>query len=98
MKIFIIQRLDKKVLGVGLEPTRTQCPQDFLTTIVFTTISVCGLDYTFTISYDLGAPCLVSTPSSFLKLGSGFPLLEGSPNLRSSTFLISQDALKFSKS
>ncbi len=57
----------------GFEPARANCPTDFLTTIVFTTISVCGLDYTFTISYDLGAPCLVSTPSSFLKLGSGFP-------------------------
>jgi hypothetical protein len=39
------------------------CPQDFLTTMVFTTLSVCSLDYIFTISYDLGAPCLVSTRS-----------------------------------
>ena len=36
---------------------------DFLTTITFVTLSVCSLDYTFTMSLDLGAPCLVSTRS-----------------------------------
>jgi len=39
---------------VGLEPT-SLAAADFLTTIVFTTISVCGLDYIFTLSCDLGA-------------------------------------------
>ena len=38
-------------------------PQDFLTTMVFTTLLVCSLDYAFTLSFDLGAPCLVSTRS-----------------------------------
>ena len=41
----------------GLRPT------DFLTTMVFTTFTVCGLDYTFTIFFNLGVPRLVSTRS-----------------------------------
>ena len=51
-----------EVSGAGLEPAQPK-PQDFLTTIVFTTLTVCGLDYTFTISLDLGVPRLVSTRS-----------------------------------
>ena len=38
-------------------------PTDFLTTMVFTTFTVCGLDYTFTIFFNLGVPRLVSTRS-----------------------------------
>lgn len=34
---------------------------DFLTTAVFTAHIVCGLDFLFTMSKDLGAPCKVST-------------------------------------
>lgn len=55
----------------GLEPARLTA-EDFLTTIAFATISVCGLDYTFTIARALGVCRLVSTPSTvfLLKLGS----------------------------
>lgn len=47
----------------GLEPAYPLQARDFLTTITFVTLSVCGLDYTFTIAYALGACRLVSTPS-----------------------------------
>ena len=40
-----------------------QSSTDFLTTMVFTTFTVCGLDYTFTIFFNLGVPRLVSTRS-----------------------------------
>jgi len=50
------------VSGEGIEPSRPK-PQDFLTTMVFTTFTVCGLDYTFTIFFNLGVPRLVSTRS-----------------------------------
>ena len=56
-----------------VELARAWCSTDFLTTIVFTTLSVCGLDYTFTIPFGLGVPRLVSTPSRFLLLGSVLP-------------------------
>jgi hypothetical protein len=39
-----------KVAMVGLEPTSTKAA-DFLTTIVFTTFTVCGLDYTLIIVF-----------------------------------------------
>jgi hypothetical protein len=45
--------------------------RDFLTTIAFATISVCGLDYTFIIAFALDAPRLVSTPSLKFPLGLG---------------------------
>ena len=48
-------------------------------------------------SFDLGVPCLASTPSLFLRLGSVFPF-QGSPNLRNSTLGVSSYALKLSKS
>jgi len=48
----ILRFVSSFVVGAGIEPARTQCPLDFLTTIVFTTnqIVVCGLDYPLTIS------------------------------------------------
>ena len=62
-----------EVSGAGLEPAQPK-PQDFLTTIVFTTLTVCGLDYTFTISFDLGVPRLVSTRSFFSKASLGITI------------------------
>jgi hypothetical protein len=52
-----------QVASVGLEPTRPLGTQDFLTTTVFTALSVCGLDFPFTIAFALGAARQVSTPS-----------------------------------
>ncbi len=63
-------------------------PTDFRTTIVFTTLSVCGLDYLFTIAVALGAPRLVSTPSS-CDAWLGIAILQVSPNLRSYTHKVS---------
>jgi len=51
------------VPGAGIEPARRFKARDFLTTIVFTTLTVCGLDYTLTIACALGSRRLVSTPS-----------------------------------
>jgi len=59
-------------------------------------LPVCGLDYTFTISYDLGVPCLVSAPS-LVGLGSGLAV-KPSLNLRYSTSLFSERALNLFKS
>ena len=70
---------------------------DFLTTIVFTTLSVCGLDYTFTIPFGLGVPRLVSTPSS-CDAWLGIAILQVSPNLRNYTHKVSQMRLNFHKS
>jgi hypothetical protein len=43
---------------------------------------VCGLDYPFTISFDLGAARLVSTPSQKLNWAwLGIGILQRSPNL-----------------
>lgn len=39
---------------MGIEPTRAYGSQDFLTTITFVTISVCSLDFLFTIYFYLG--------------------------------------------
>jgi len=50
------------VPGAGLEPAHPKA-RDFLTTMAFATLSVCGLDYTFTVAFALGARRLVSTPS-----------------------------------
>jgi len=36
---------------MGVEPTLSLGETDFLATIVFTTISVCSLDFTFTLSF-----------------------------------------------
>ena len=72
-------------------------PTDFLTTIVFTTLSVCGLDYPFTIPFGLGAPRLVSTPSSY-DAWLGIAILQVSPNLRRDTHKVSQMRLNFHKS
>ena len=71
--------------------------RDFLTTIVFTTLSVCGLDYTFTILLSLGVPRLVSTPSS-CDAWLGITILQVSPNLRNYTHKVSQMRLNFHKS
>ena len=71
--------------------------RDFLTTIVFTTLSVCGLDYTFIIPFSLGVPRLVSTPSS-CDAWLGIAILQVSPNLRNYTHKVSQMRLNFHKS
>ena len=65
--------------------------------MAFATISVCGLDYSFTMERcSLGVSCLVSAPSSFQRLGSrlpsAFPVMV-SLNLRHSTSLFSESAL-----
>ena len=49
--------------GAGLEPACPLQAADFLTTITFVTVTVCGLDYTFNIAFALVARRLVSTPS-----------------------------------
>jgi hypothetical protein len=51
----------------GIEPVHLSAT-DFLTTIVFTTFTVCGLDYTLTIACALGSRRLVSTPSKAVLL------------------------------
>ena len=63
-------------------------PTDFRTTIVFTTLSVCGLDYTFIIPFGLDVPRLVSTPSSY-DAWLGIAILQVSPNLRNYTHKVS---------
>lgn len=68
--------------------------KDFLTTTSFLALSVCGLDYTFTIPFGLGAPHLVSTPSS-CDAWLGIAILQVSPNLRSYTHKVSQMRLNF---
>ena len=65
-------------------------------TMAFATISVCGLDYSFTMGFPLGVPCLVSAPSSIQRLGSRLPSalsVKVSLNLRHSTSLFSESAL-----
>ena len=65
--------------------TRTLTPllaTDFLTTMVFTTISVCSLDFTLTIAFASGSCRQVSTPSSF-DAWLGIRILHPSPNLTS---------------
>ena len=71
--------------------------RDFRTTIVFTTLSVCGLDYTFIIPFGLDVPRLVSTPSSY-DAWLGIAILQVSPNLRNYTHKVSQMRLNFHKS
>ena len=71
--------------------------RDFLTTIVFTTLLVCGLDYTFIIPFGLDVPRLVSTPSS-CDAWLGIAILQVSPNLRNYTHKVSQMRLNFHKS
>ena len=85
-------------LGRESNPHGRFGPRDFLTTMAFATISVCGPDYSFTMDhYSLGVPCLVSAPSSFQRLGSRLPSalsVKVSLNLRHSTSLFSESALK----
>ena len=50
------------MLKVGLEPTRLIQTRDFLATLCYHShILCCSLDYVFSISYDLGGWCIVST-------------------------------------
>ena len=77
-----------------LELPRPQWSTDFLTTTSFLALTVCGLDYPFTIPFGLGAPRLVSTPSS-CDAWLGIAILQVSPNLRSYTHKISQMRLNF---
>jgi hypothetical protein len=66
------------------------CPQRiFLPLQLSLPHRVCGLDYPFTIPFSLGAPRLVSTPSSY-DAWFGIAILQVSPNLRSYTHKISQ--------
>ena len=86
-------------LGRESNPHGRFGPRDFRTTMAFATISVCGLDYSFTVELgSLGVSCLVSAPSSFRRLGSRLPSALPamvSLNLRHSTSLFSGSALKF---
>ena len=71
------------------------CPQQiFLPLQVSLPLRFCGLDYTFTILFSLGAPRLVSTPSS-CDAWLGIAILQVSPNLRSVTHKVSQMRLNF---
>ena len=85
-------------LGRESNPHGRFGPRDFLATMAFATISVCGPDYSFTMGPGpLGVSCLVSAPSFFRRLGSRLPA--DSPgrvslNLRHSTSLFSESALK----
>ena len=85
-------------LGRESNPHGRFGPRDFRTTMAFATISVCGLDYSFTVEPgSLGVSCLVSAPSSFQRLGSRLPSalpVMVSLNLRHSTSLFSESALK----
>ena len=85
-------------LGRESNPHGRFGPRDFRTTMAFATISVCGLDYSFTVELgSLGVSCLVSAPSSFRRLGSRLPSalpVMVSLNLRHSTSLFSESALK----
>ena len=85
-------------LGRDSNPHGRFGPRDFRTTMAFATITVCGLDYSFTMGLcPLGVPCLVSAPSSFQGLGSRLPSalpVKVSLNLRHSTSLFSESALK----
>ena len=62
-------------LGRESNPHGRFGPRDFRTTMAFATISICGLDYSFTVEQNsLGVPCLVSAPSFFkawLKIAFG---------------------------
>ena len=83
-------------LGRESNPHGLFGPRDFLTTMAYATIAVCGLDYSFTVGFPLGVPCLVSAPSSFQRLGSRLPSafpVKVSLNLRHSTSLFSESAL-----
>ena len=54
-----------RCLGWDSNPYGRFGPRDFLTTMAFATINVCGPDYSFTIgTIPLGVSCLVSAPSS----------------------------------
>ena len=87
-----------RCLGRESNPHGRFGPRDFRTTMAFATISVCGLDYSFTVEPgSLGVSCLVSAPSSFQRLGSRLPSalpVMVSLNLRHSTSLFSESALK----
>ena len=99
-KVFENQQLTKSGLCLGREsnPHGRFGPRDFLTTMAFATISVCGPDYSFTMGQcPLGVPCLVSAPSFSQRLGSRLPSalpVMVSLNLRHSTSLFSESALK----
>ena len=84
-------------LGRESNPHGRFGPRDFRTTMAFATISVCGLDYSFTVEPgSLGVSCLVSAPSSIQRLGSRLPSalsVKVSLNLRHSTSLFSESAL-----
>lgn len=55
---------------------------DFLTTTTFVAISVCSLDFIFTMSFDLGGTRQVSTPLP-KRVRLGIAILQVSPNLGS---------------
>ena len=99
-KVPDFQQLTKSFSCLGREsnPHGRFGPRDFRTTMAFATISVCGLDYSFTVELgSLGVSCLVSAPSSFRRLGSRLPSalpVMVSLNLRHSTSLFSESALK----
>ena len=94
------KQITKSLMCLGWEsnPYGLFGPRDFLTTMAYATIAVCGLDYSFTMGRgSLGVPCLVSAPSSFQRLGSRLPSalpVKVSLNLRHSTSLFSESALK----
>ena len=75
----------------GLEPAFL-AEGDFLTTIAFATISVCGLDYTFTVAF-FRLRCLPSSLYTFKDISTlaslGIGILQRSPNLTSSTLTVS---------
>ena len=54
------------VPGAGIEPALSLLRTGFSYYYDFRhpLFEVCSLDYTFTMSFNLGAPCLVSTPSN----------------------------------
>ena len=100
-KVFEIQQLAKSCCASGGNRTRTAVSGQgiFVPLWLSPPVSVCGLDYSFTVGPDpLGVPCLVSAPSSFQRLGSRLPSalpVKVSLNLRHSTLSLSGQALKF---
>ena len=69
----------------GRTETRTRNSRVIVTTMAFATLTVCGPEYAFTISFDLGGGRLLSTPFPF-GTWLGVAILQVSPNLTAFTY------------
>lgn len=77
----------------GFEPALPQREWDFHTTMIFITIVVCGLDYTFAMFFTKFRRSVSSLYTFHYLAWLGITILKASPTLRNSTQIISYLAL-----